>query len=340
MADQFPRSSSEHFAPTGGSAGAGAPSAGGSQRGWPRFLRYLLSREFLVTVGGLLVLGLGSLFLFFWVILPAITLQNEAITVPRVVNMKLAPAKAKLQEKHLKAQVDWQYKPDLPPNTVLSQQPRNLMRVKPGRKVYLIVNQPDPPTVKLPKVTSTNIKQAEYMLENWGLKVGEIRYVTSEPKNEVKAAYHQGEEIEPGDEVQKGAEIDLVVRRGLGKKKVEYPNLEGQPLSNATALLKHLGLDLGQINYKQSDKPTGMVLRQLPSPRAKDSVREGVSVDLQVAGESKEAVQKAMETMEGFQQPDSLQQQRGPGRQDTLSAGKADTLRRQPAGQRDTVLEY
>jgi len=255
------------------------------------FRQYLQSRELWLTLALLIGGGIAMLFLFFEGILPQITRHNESIIVPRVVNKPLAEAREQLHEKHLKVKVDSQYRPALPPLTVLIQEPRGLARIKPGRTVYLVVNQTQPPTVKLPDILEVNLQQATYMLENWDLNAGKIEMVDGRAPNQVQRAEVNGREVRPGDPVQKGTTVDLFVSKGLGKEKVALPDVTGIPIAEASALLQYYNLSIGEVRFDSlSYKEPGLVLSQYPKSSGIDSVFEGLSVDLQVAGRPEEVL--------------------------------------------------
>jgi beta-lactam-binding protein with PASTA domain len=202
--------------------------------------------------------------------------------------MKAGTALGKLEDAGLEAQVDSQYVPALPAGTVLRQEPRGLARVKPGRPVYLVVNKSQPPDVKMPDILETNVSQATYMLQNWDLQVGEIHYITGRAKNEVQRAEVNGTDVQPGDPVVSGSEVDLYVSRGLGKGKVALPDLTGLKLASAKAIMEQLSLQLGFLRYDSTayypDSMIGRVVLQDPKATGIDSVREGIEVSLMVAG--------------------------------------------------------
>ncbi len=250
-----------------------------------KFKDYLKSRELWVTLLIVGVVGFGVLFLFFNILLPGITRQQEVISVPRVVNMEIDAATEKLEDVGLKVQVDSQYQPEMPPKTVLLQEPKQLARVKPGRRVYLIVNKVQPPEVKLPDIQDVHIDQAIYLLENWGLKVGKMTYRPGRAKDIVKMAYHGEEEIKPGEPILVGEQIDLIISRGLGNRKVPLVDVVGMPLAEAVGYLKSSRLQFGQVTPMKVDTvPVGTVVRQYPKPSRVDSVLQNYQVDMWVNG--------------------------------------------------------
>ncbi len=253
---------------------------------------YFLSREFWILLATLFVGTFLFLLFFFYVFLPYFTKHGESTTVPEVVNKNLIQAQKILYEANLNYEVqDSQYQAHLPPLTVLAQEPLPFEKVKPGRKVYLIVNQTTPPMVKVPEIMDVNIQQAKYMLENWKLKIGKLIYQHGEAKDAIIGIKYKGKSIKPGDKVLEGSAIDLIVSKGLGEEKVPIPDLVGMNINDAINLLYSKGLSLGgtkyEKNYKNKKYKEGEILKQNPQYVENDSVPKGTSFDLWIAGEEK-----------------------------------------------------
>ena len=271
-----------------------------------KFVDYLKSRELWLSIAAVAVVGFGLLYLFFNILLPSITRQTEIVSVPGVVNMNYAAAKSKLKNVGLKVVIDSQYNPDMPPQTVLLQEPKQLSRVKPGRRVYLIINKVQPPEVKLPDIQDVHIDQATYLLENWGLKVGKMTYKPGRAKDIVKKAYHKDERIQPGDPILVGEQVDLMISRGLGNRKVELADVRGMSLQEAVMTLKSYGLEHGQVRPIKADSlELGEVVRQYPKPTRVDSVLQGYQVDMWVNGTQSEI--EELEEKAGIGQEDDAE---------------------------------
>ena len=247
---------------------------------------YLRSRELWTLLGGLLALGLLVGFVVFYVLLPILTRQGETVTVPEVVNLSLAAAEEKFDAQGLNYEVvDSQYYANLPPLTILAQDPQPLDRAKPGRVVYLTVNKATPPDVKLPDITGLELSEAGYLLQNWNLKIGSISYAPGRDRNVVLETFYKGRQVKVGDKIPQGSQLALVVTSGMGNVKVGIPNLVGMTLEEAKSELFSLGLALADIRISErKDEPDGIVYRQLPAYRAADSVKQGSEFYLFVSG--------------------------------------------------------
>lgn len=257
---------------------------------------YLTSREFLITIvaltGGCLLL----LLLFFFVFLPWITHHSQSVEVPDVTYragtkklIKFEQAEELLKDVGLSPMIsDSQYDPEFPVHTIIRQEPAGLDLVKPGRTVYLVVSKKNPPNVKMPNILETNLDQAKYFLENWGLKVGEIKYKTGNEAGLILKAYYKGKEIKPNEPLPKGSTLDLDISQGAGSFKIPLPNLIDKDLAEAYSILNNSGLGVGNVRYKKlaTDERDGRVISQYPRPDRQDSVNINTTVDLEVAGEA------------------------------------------------------
>ncbi|MDE5574225.1 MAG: PASTA domain-containing protein, partial [Bacteroidales bacterium] len=70
--------------------------------------------------------------------------------------------------------------------------------------------------VQMPDLKDLSLRQAEALLETYGLKVGSKTTVPSIVKGAVINQLHYGEEIEPGTLIRRGSSIDLQIGDGKG----------------------------------------------------------------------------------------------------------------------------
>ena len=125
-----------------------------------------------------------------------------------------------LAEAGLKGEVtDTVYKDGVEKLAVINQNPIAGMKVKPGRKVYLVININTIPMVKVPDLANkTSLSQARNILIRKHLKIGKITErispsVRTENDQPILAQYYPGttNPIEPETEVERNSVIDLVV---------------------------------------------------------------------------------------------------------------------------------
>jgi beta-lactam-binding protein with PASTA domain len=146
----------------------------------------------------------------------------------------------------------------------------------------------NPPLIKMPKLIEGSVKNAEMILKNYDLNLGEIRYVPDLAENSILRQFVNGREIKPGEPVAKGSRIDLEVGNGLGNTELDVPSLVGMPIDEATMLVTGQGLQIGSVIYMEAPNGEldGIVLKQRPiaGDSVKTKIRTGELIDIWVAG--------------------------------------------------------
>lgn len=238
------------------------------------------------TLLGVIVFG------FFQVYLPSATKHGQEVLVPKFQGKTLAEIEKILAEKKVRVHVsDSVFAPDEKPLTVMSQYPKQGTLVKENRKIYLTVSSIKPPMIKMPKLLDASLQNAQLVLQSYGLKLGNVTKVPHFAENAVLKQAYQGREIKPGDPIGKGSFIDLVVGNGVSDVFVPIPDLMGMNADEAMSLIETLGLDVGSVNYDpNSSQSAGTVIRQKPKFEVGDSIRQGQSVDIWVAGRNRNAL--------------------------------------------------
>jgi beta-lactam-binding protein with PASTA domain len=229
---------------------------------------------------------------FFYIYLPLTTNHGESITVPDLEGLTLQQAENFLKERDLRYIVtDSSYNPKLPPLAIISQDPVKNSKVKVNRRIHLVINATQPPMEQLPNMVDNSLKQAEQLLESYGFKKGEVRYVPDIANNVVLRVFYNGKEItkkqmEQGFLLPKGSKIDFEVGDGLGNASFDLPNLVGKPLAEVQFLLRGMGLDAGNIIYESANgRELGIVIRQKPAYEPGKKVKVGEVIDLWVTGD-------------------------------------------------------
>lgn len=131
--------------------------------------------------------------------------------------------------------------------------------------------------VEVPKLIDLNIKEAEKLLQEKGLKlkIDGREYSSTYEKDKIIK-----QDPPPGTRLEKGKEVRVVV--SLGEKQVEVPDLIGKSELEAGQILGELGLRIGEVSYEYSDRiPEDMIMKQVPSPGSK--VSRGTAVDIVIS---------------------------------------------------------
>ncbi len=242
------------------------------------FKDVLLHVLVMLVVLTLLVLG------FFYLYLPSLTNQGESLTVPNLEGMSFDKVDEVLTSRKLRyeVQADSSYSAEHPPFTILKQYPVAGSKVKENRKISLSLNAANPPVVKMPRLKDGSVKNAQMVLESFGLVLGEIEYKPDLYQNVVLEQMYKGKKIEEGVAIHKGSKIDLIVGDGLGNTLLSVPDVSGLDLEDAELLVVGSGLKLGSVVYGpgEAGQRQGTIMRQLPS--AGENVRTGEVIDLWV----------------------------------------------------------
>lgn len=228
------------------------------------------------------ILGAAALFMILvgalanFVIMPEYTNYNEGVTVPDVTKISLEEAQTLLTDYGLRHEVlDRRANSAFPANYIIDQSPQPLQLVKPNRKVYLTVNTDVRPKAVVPKVTDLSFRNAKIQLENYGFTLGTTSYESNRFRNTVLR-----QSLTPGDTVDRGAAINLVISDGLGDRLVSVPDITGLSLSQAQQQIRQAGLRVGEIRFQPSREEPNTVLSYSPNT---EQLTEGEELTLQVA---------------------------------------------------------
>ena len=239
-------------------------------------------KDLFIHIG--LILGTAIILVtgFFYFYLPTITNHGESITVPELTGVQLNELDEFLLDRDLRFEVtaDSGFSTEYPPLTVLSQTPKAGDKVKENRKIYVSLNAVNAPSVIMPKLVDGSLKNAQMVLESYGLELGDIAYEAHEFQNAVLKQMVDGKEIKEGSDIPKGTAIDLVIGNGLGRA-FPMPDLLDHSQEDAAFIIVGSGLRVGAVRQRKvEDKATGLVVQQYPE--AGESVRTGSRIDIWV----------------------------------------------------------
>ncbi|EDM38129.1 hypothetical protein PBAL39_00902 [Pedobacter sp. BAL39] len=201
------------------------------------------------------------------------TKHGQGLNVPTLKGLAFTQAVSKLEELGLRYEVDSVYVQDSPPGIVIDQDPEAETFVKDNRTIYLTVNVALAPNVKFPDVEFKSLREAQALIESFGLKLGDTTYKPDVSRDVVLQALFGGQPVAAGTSMPKGSRIDLVLGDGKGSEEVDIPSLLGLTRDEALFALRNGAmLNLGMVSYEGdvTDSATAVVIRQ--DPMATDSV--------------------------------------------------------------------
>ena len=247
------------------------------------FFRFLASRIFFVNVAILIAVIIAGYFIVSSG-LSNYTHHGENIAVPDLRGMRLGKLNSVLAVHNFHFRiVDSLYDGDKPPGTVLDQDPAPGSKVKENRTIYLTVNATQPPDVKMPDLVDVSFRQAEAILQSFGLVTGEIIYRSDLAKNAVLEQRYKNRIIKPGTLIPKGSSIDLVLGDGLENPEmngVVVPDLTGLTREEAEDALRRASLSIGTVHYDGTDTAGAVVYRQSPHAESFREMMPGDNVDI------------------------------------------------------------
>ena len=195
--------------------------------------------------------------------------------MPAVIGKNINDVEKTLGEKGFEVVVqDSVYYDSLPPGFVIRQVPEADAVVKINRTVYVTINRFVPPDVEMPNLLGSSYRNAEMVLKNLGLKIGDTSYRFDFAKNSVLEQSYNGSSIKPGTKIRVGSTVSLVLGSGLSEEDMSVPDLIGMSYEEARVLLDAQGLSgLVIVDPNVRDTASAFVYRQSPMPRTEDGVR-------------------------------------------------------------------
>lgn len=248
----------------------------------PTWLKFLLTKifikNFLYSISFIVVLILSVLiFLRFY------TRHDKLIELPNLNSLDIYEADSVLKSKSLNyVIIDSVFNLDIPPLSVIDQNPKAGSFVKENRRIYLTIVSKKKKEVQIPNLVDLTLRRAVSKLNSIGLSAGNLSFVPDMAKNVVLKQSVDGEEVESGTLLTVGSSVDLVIGNGLSDVMVNLPNLNGLTKEDAEILLQMNSINLGLVLYDEnvSDSSSAVVYRQRPIATENKMINLGRNVDI------------------------------------------------------------
>jgi beta-lactam-binding protein with PASTA domain len=230
----------------------------------------------------LLLLFLGSLAL--------LTQHGKTMKIPSVTGLSYADAKKTLESAGFDVQIqDSSYYDTMKPLQVIKQFPEADNLVKINRTIYLTINRSQAPFIQMPNLVSMSYRNAEVVLHQYGLKVGDTIFKPDFARNSVLDQQFNGQTIKPGTQIQQGSSITLVLGTGIGTGQgFIVPDLTGLTYLKAKQRLDSMGLIFGAVvpDKDVRDSSDGYIYWQDPKQFNDEGqlnrIRPGQSIDIKL----------------------------------------------------------
>ncbi len=139
---------------------------------------------------------------------------------------------------------------------------------------------PSPVYVSMPVLEGKTREDARKALAELGLEVQEdYRESEESQKGMVLEALLDGMAVKPGQDVQAGSTVTLVV--GIGAEGVKVPNVTGQTAEDAESLLKNSGFTVTKVEGYSDTVAQGVVVSQVP--QGDTSATAGANITITVS---------------------------------------------------------
>jgi beta-lactam-binding protein with PASTA domain len=246
---------------------------------------FIFSKVFLKNLGLSILIAAGAIILLLlW--LNIYTRHGQARSVPNFLGLTMEETAALAKKSKMKYQIiDSVYTSLVPKGCVAEQNPKPGFKVKKWRNIILTINAFRPEMVAVPDLIDLPLRQAIALIEDAGLEMGALRYKSDLSINVVLSQLHNGKDAEPGDSIQKGTIIDLVLGKGLSNQRTPVPSLTGMKLEPAKNRIFGASLNLGTYIYDNTiltgeDSLDAFVYKQNPEFEEDATLQLGSSIYL------------------------------------------------------------
>jgi beta-lactam-binding protein with PASTA domain len=253
--------------------------------------KFIFSRVFLKNLGLATAIVIGAVMILL-IFLNFYTRHGQARPVPDFFGLTLEETAVIAKKNKLIYQViDSVYTNIVPRGCIAEQNPKPGFKVKKWRNIILTINAFHPEMVAMPNLIDLPKRQAILVVESTGLEMGLLKYKPDLSIDVVIEQQLDGKKIAPGDSIQKGSVIDLVLGKGLSNQRTPVPELIGYSLESARNRILGSSLNLGAFIFDNSiltgeDSLSAFVYKQNPEFNEESNLQLGSTVYLWLTTDS------------------------------------------------------
>ena len=209
--------------------------------------KFITHRPLWVNIIAGIILAIG-IFALFLLSLNWMTQHGRSATIPSVTGKNYEEAIKILKKAGFDVEIqDSIYVDTMKPLSVIKQIPDADEVVKTNRTVYLVISRAVPPIVEMPNLVGYSFRNAEMVLTNMDLKIGDTTFKPDFARNAVLEQLYNGATITPGTKIRKGSIITLVLGDGVGNREFTVPEITGMQFCEVKRLLEESGIVIGAI---------------------------------------------------------------------------------------------
>lgn len=203
---------------------------------------------------------------------------GEMVEMPDVVGLDYKEATEKVEALGLKVDITERIESkEFDVDQVVSQSQEPGAKLKEGFTVALVISTGSE-RISMPNLVQKELKEAQYILENQGLKLGVVEYV----QNELPEGTVISQSPFAGLDVGVGGSVDLFVSKGQDPEKQIMPKLVGISLDEAKIKLTEFKITVNNVSYNYSDEYANNVV-MIQSVEPGKEILTGESVNLVVS---------------------------------------------------------
>ncbi len=230
---------------------------------------FFLSKVFLKHLGLAIALVIIIIFLtLLW--LSIFTRHGQSRPVPDLYGLTIEEAEDVVKKNKMRFQIiDSVYTNIVPRGYIVEQNPEPGFEVKKNRRIMATINAFNPEMVEVPDLLELSKRQALALIESSGLEIGKLNYKPDLSIDYVLEQLYHGKSVEPGDSIQKGSVIDLVLGKGLSNIRTPIPDLTGLNIQQARTRILGASLNIGTFTFDNTitnaeDSANAFVYKQNP----------------------------------------------------------------------------
>lgn len=229
------------------------------------------------------IAGIILIFLIFKFI-NVYTHHGEAFSVPDFTGMSFEQAEKIALKKDLRVKIiDSVYNAVGRRGTIIDQNPPRDFKVKDNRTIFVTIKSYNPEIIKMPNFVENTLVQAKADIETYGLTIERLVYKPSKYNNIVLEQHFGGRIINPGEKIEKGSGITLILGRSERMDNTITPSLIGLYKEQAELKAAEYMLNIGTALYDETvisyaDTINARVKKQRPTPGT--PFRPGEEIDI------------------------------------------------------------
>jgi len=245
--------------------------------------QFFVSKDFFKNLG--LAIAIAVIILFMTLLwLSIFTRHGQSRPVPDLYGLTIEEAEKTVKNNRMRFDVvDSVYTNIVPRGCVVEQNPVAGFGVKKNRRIMVTINAFNPEMVEMPDLLELSKRQAIALIESSGLELGKLNYKPDLSVDYVLEQLYHGRSVEPGDSIQKGSVIDLVLGKGLSNRRTPMPDLIGLNIEDTHDRILASSLNIGTFTFDSTinnaeDSSKAFVFKQNPVYNEGTTLQLGSSV--------------------------------------------------------------